>query len=251
MCELHLGDFKDVLPTIATNSVDLVVVDPPYELSVRHDGGKLYANKGITKSNLDLADANIDLGFDAEHFCNEILRVMRGVNIYIWCNKKQIPFYIDYFVNGLHCKFDILCWHKTNALPTYNNKYLTDTEYLLYFQSGGMNHPSNYADASTYYLAPINALDKEIYGHPTVKPLDFTERLIRNSSNPGDTVLDCFMGSGTTGVACRKLNRKFIGIEINPTYFDTAKARIDNYDKPQMDVKYGNVATHSNQVSLF
>lgn len=210
------------------NSVDLVVVDPPYDLSIRHDGRKLYANKKFDKTITELIESNIDSGFNMEYFCEEICRVMNGINIYIWCNKKQIPFYIDYFVTKKKCKFDILCWHKTNALPTYKNKYLTDTEYLLYFQSGGKNSPTNYDDAKTFYLSPINLKDKKLYGHPTIKPLDITEKIIRNSSKVNDTVFDCFMGSGTTGVACKKLDRSFVGVEINPEYFNMAKNRIEN-----------------------
>ena len=227
--KLYNDDYKNILEKLEDNSVNLVVVDPPYDLSVRHDGGKLYANKGITKSTVDLAEANIDLGFDISYFCEEICRVMDSINIYIWCNKKQIPFYIDYFVTQKKCKFDILCWHKTNALPTYKNKYLTDTEYLLYFQSGGKNSPSNYEDAKTFYLAPINQKDKKLYGHPTIKPLDITEKIIRNSSNEGDVILDCFMGSGTTEVACKKYNRGFIGIELHKEYFDLATKRINEF----------------------
>ena len=75
-------------------------------------------------------------------------------------------------------------------------------------------------------MAPINHKDKKLYHHPTVKPLDITEKIIRNSSREGDTVLDPFMGSGTTGVACCNLNRRFIGIEINQDFFDVAKERI-------------------------
>lgn len=73
---------------------------------------------------------------------------------------------------------------------------------------------------------PINQEDKRKYGHPTIKPLPFTERMIRNSSRKGDTVLDTFMGSGTTGLACRLNDRKFIGIEKNPEYFEMARKRI-------------------------
>ena len=63
--------------------------------------------------------------------------------------------------------------------------------------------------------------------HPTQKPLDIIERVIKTSSNENDTILDCFMGSGTTGVACKNLNRNFIGIELDSKYFKIAKDRID------------------------
>jgi len=154
---------------------------------------------------------------------------MKEVNIYLWCNKKQIPEYFDFYVEKLKCKFDIICWHKSNALPTYSNKYLSDTEYCLYFRKGrGKCFPENYDDAKTFYVEPINATDKKLYGHPTIKPLHMIEALVKNSSREGDVVLDPFMGSGTTGVACRMHNRDFIGMEINKDFFDTAQKRIES-----------------------
>ena len=158
--------------------------------------------------------------------------IVRGEpNIYLWCNKTQIPEYFKFYVEKHKCKFDIICWHKTNALPTYSNKYLSDTEYLLYFRKGkGKCFPKSYEDAKTYYIAPINHKDKKKYKHPTIKPLDITEKVIKNSSKENDIILDPFMGSGTTGVACKKLNRNFIGIELDEKYFNIAKERIENED---------------------
>lgn len=75
-------------------------------------------------------------------------------------------------------------------------------------------------------MSLINSKDKKVWHHPTIKPLEFTKRVIRNSSREGETVLDCFMGSGTTGVACKELNRNFIGIERNPEFFKTASIRL-------------------------
>ena len=69
---------------------------------------------------------------------------------------------------------------------------------------------------------------KEKTIHPTQKPIKLMEELIKRHSNVGDTVLDNFMGSGTTGVACKNLNRKFIGIELDETYFNLAKERIES-----------------------
>ena len=80
------------------------------------------------------------------------------------------------------------------------------------------------------YIAPINHADKKKYGHPTIKPLLLTERMIRNSSRPGQIVLDAFMGSGTTGVACKRNGRRFIGIELNRSYYDIAVGRIRGED---------------------
>ena len=87
--------------------------------------------------------------------------------------------------------------------------------------------PDNYNDGSTLYQAPINSKDKKKYNHPTIKPIDILERLIRNSSKKNQVILDPFMGSGSTGVACKNLNRDFIGIELDEKYFEIAKERIN------------------------
>lgn len=226
--QLYNGDCLEILKGIKNKSIDLIVTDPPYDVDTTGGGGTINTIKKLNKSLKDLDNANISNGYDIELYNTEFVRVMKNINIYIWCNKVQIPDYFNFYVNKLKCKFDILCWHKGNALPTYSNKYLSDTEYCLYFRKGGICSPNNYEDAKTFYLAPINIKDKNIYGHPTVKPLDFTKKLIRNSSKENEIVLDPFMGSGTTGHACKELGREFIGIELDEKYFAIAKNRIEN-----------------------
>lgn len=206
--QLYNMDCLTVLKAMGDKTVDLVVTDPPYDVNTTGGGGSINKVKKLNKSLKQLDEADIADGYNIEEVCTELVRVMKSINIYIWCNKVQIPDYFNFFVNKLGCKFDILCWHKTNALPTYNNKYLSDTEYCLYFRKGGYCNPSvtgedRYENAKTYYIAPLNAKDKKLWNHPTIKPLDFTEKIIKNSSKEGEVVLDCFMGSGTTGVACK------------------------------------------------
>lgn len=226
--KLLCGDSLKIIKNIPNNSIDLIATDPPYDISATNGGGTINNVKKLNKSLEDLVVADITSGYDIEAFGEEFIRIMKEINIYLWCNKKQIPAYFDFYVNKHKCKFDILCWHKTNALPTYSNKYLSDTEYLLYFRKGkGKCFPQSYEDAKTFYIAPINAKDKKLYGHPTVKPLDFTESIIRNSTKQNQIVFDPFMGSGTTGVAALNNNRKFIGIEINKDYYKVAKSRIE------------------------
>ena len=225
---LLLGDSLELLKSINDNSIDLIITDPPYLLDT-HSGGKMYKDKNMQKAFNELADSKIDKGYDIITYGKEFIRVMKNINIYIWCNKIQIPDYLDFYVKELNCKFDILFWNKPNALPTFSNKYLTDMEYCLYFRNGKCKcFPQSYEDAKTYYSAPINMYDKQRYLHPTIKPLEMIERMVRNSSDDGDVVLDTFMGSGTTGVACKKLNREFIGMEINKDFYKMAKLRIAN-----------------------
>ena len=221
------GDSFSLIKELDDNSVDLVVMDPPYVVECKNGGGTVNKISRLKDSLAEIDEAGISKGYDIKVLNTELVRVMKDINIYIWCNKVMIPDYFNFYVNNLHCKFEIICWHKTNALPTYSNKYLTDTEYLLFFKNGASCHPADYEDAKTYYISPLNQNDKKLWGHPTIKPLELTEKIIRNSSNEGDTVLDCFMGSGTTGVAAKRLNRNFIGFEINKKYFDIAQKRIN------------------------
>jgi len=212
---------------IPDNSVDLVIIDPPYNICTK--GGK----KGNTKiakniKALEKELINNDLvdGYDLS-ILDELVRVMKNINIYIWCNGRQIPTYMKYFVENLGCKLEILIWGKTNPMPLYSNKYMGDKEYCLYFRKGGYCQPLNYEDARTIYTSKINIKDKQLYSHPTIKPLEFIRKIIRNSSKENDVVLDCFIGSGTTAIGCILENRKYIGFEINKKYFDIAQQRIN------------------------
>ena len=226
--QLYNQDCIDGMKTLADNSIDLIVTDPPYDIGSISGGGSVNTVKKLNKSLQDLKKADLIKGYDIVAFGEEALRVMNEINIYFWCNKKQIPAYFDFYVNKHKCTFDILAWHKTNALPTYSNKYLSDTEYLLYFRKGkGKCFPESYEDAKTYYVAPINHKDKKLWGHPTIKPLDITEKIIRNSTREGQTVLDPFSGSGTTAIACINNNRNFIGFELDKDYYDISLNRIE------------------------
>jgi site-specific DNA-methyltransferase (adenine-specific) len=222
---LMFGDCLDRLKDIPSGSVDLIITDPPYDIKNTKAGGKSKLAKSMQVMNDQILEAGITRGFNVL-ILDELVRVCKGINIYLFCNKSQLPMYIDYFVTHLGCSFDLIKWVKTNAMPTFNNKYLSDTEYCFYARKKGYCNPSNYDDTSTLYHAPINQKDKKIYGHPTIKPVELLERLIRNSSKPVDIILDPFMGSGSTGVACINNGRKFIGVELDPTYYGIACNRI-------------------------
>lgn len=109
-----------------------------------------------------------------------------------------------------------------------NNTYANDTEYCVMAREKGTTKLyGDYDSKKKYWITPTNKADKDLYKHPTIKPVEIIKTLISNSTNEGDVVLDCFMGSGTTGVACKELNRDFIGIEIDDEYFKIAKDRIN------------------------
>jgi len=231
--QLFQGDCLEYLKTIPDSSIDLVVTDPPYQIDNTNAGGNSKLCKRIQSAQDELTKSNLTGGFNTE-VLTELLRVMKVPNLYIWCNGKQIPMYLDFFVKEHGCSFDILVWVKTNAVPAFNNKYLTDKEYCLYFRRGGYCQPKGYEAARTAWFQPINSKDKEQWGHPTIKPLNIILTLVSNSSKEGDTVLDCFMGSGTTGVACAKLNRNFIGMELKEEYYKIADWRISDELQPTL-----------------
>lgn len=225
---IKLGDCLELLKEIPDNSIDLIVTDPPYILET--DGAGMFGKKADNYDGQRYVMKNIDFMKNgiSENVLDELIRVMKKINIYIWCSQKQLPIFYKYFVEKKKCNWNLLCWHKTNPTPTCGNKYLTDTEFCLFFREKGVKVYGEYATKKTFYVSVKNLEDKKLYNHPTIKPLEIIQNLIINSSNEGDIVLDPFLGSGTTAVASKMLNRKYIGFEINKDYFEIAQKRIDD-----------------------
>ena len=206
--------------SIPDGTIDLIVTDPPYLIETQ--GGGIYAqeDKQYVKELNDIKD-----GFRTE-ILDELCRVMKRINIYLFCSQKQIIPLTDYFVTKRGCNWNLLCWHKDNPVPACGNKYLTDTEYLLFFRQKGVKLYGNFDTKRTWFNTPLNQADKEKWGHPTIKPLGIVRTLVFNSSEEGQTILDPFMGSGTTAIACIKEKRHFIGFELSKDYYDKACKRI-------------------------
>lgn len=297
---LYCGDSYELIKNIPDKSIDLVIIDPPYEFcqggkgssemvdrkdrnkqetySLDTDltkrkvgtgyscGGGCFGTKNrnyysqinetdITPSrqkyldyvkehgkdkesarlklDADKVDSRNSVKFISKGITNEILtqlvRVMKKINIYIWCSKAQLRQLLNFF-GDLGCNLDLLTWHKTNPIPTCNNTYLSDTEYCVFAREGGVKLYGSVETKKKYYVTGINTADKELYKHPTIKPLNIIKNLIINSSKENDIVLDCFMGSGTTCVAAKELNRQYIGIELDPTFYKIAKDRLNGID---------------------
>lgn len=220
MYELYCEDCIQRMKKINNKTVDLVIVDPPYEIET--SGGGIYKqnDKKYIKELNEMKN-----GFPNQ-VLDELCRVMKRINIYIFCSQKQIYPLLKYFVENKKCNYNILSWHKSNPIPACGNKYLTDTEYILFFREKGVKIFGSFDTKRTYYVTPLNVKDKKKYNHPTVKPACILQNLIVNSSLAGDIVLDCFMGSGSTGEVSVLNDRNFIGIEINKEYFQVAKQRI-------------------------
>lgn len=182
--EIILGDAYSLIKSLPDKSVDLIVTDPPYELTDNGYGstkeGKWYKReyaKEITEENLR---SGIDLGI-----LDDFVRVLKKINVYIFCNKEQIYDYMTYFVKERGCNFEFLIWAKANPSPFANNHYLKDKEYCLYFWEKGVRLNTTAERGKTVFLTNVNKADKERYGHPTIKPEAIIESLILNSSERG------------------------------------------------------------------
>lgn len=223
--KLYQGDCLELMKNIPDGSVDLVITDPPYEICTSGAGLYKQSDKRYIKELNGMKD-----GF-SEEILDELCRVMKKINIYFFCSQKQIIPLLDYFVKNKKCNWNILSWHKTNPVPACGNKYLTDTEFILFFREKGVKVYGSFDTKRIWYATPLNQSDKKKYKHPTVKPQLILNNLVVNSSKNEDVVLDPFMGSGSTGVACVNTNRNFIGIELDEDYFNIAKDRIEKAEE--------------------
>ena len=140
--------------------------------------------------------------------------------------KEQILDIMNFFYK-YGCRYEILTWNKTNPTPMTNNTFLPDIEYCLYFRETGVRLNDGYELKSKWYEGPINKKDKDKYKHPTIKPLELVKRHILHTTQKDDIILDCFSGSGTTCVAAKELDRRFIGIEIDPEYHKISINRLN------------------------
>lgn len=220
-CTLYLGDCAKVLP--ALGKVDTLVGDPPYKFDTA--GAGKFRSK---RKNMDeIAAANMANGFD-----HSLFQSSQFGSVIFFCHNDQLADLIPY-LKAQFDKYAVLAWHKTNPMPVANKHYQPDTEFWIHAWNKGFAPIGPLKDKKRFYFGP-GGQDTSIK-HPTVKPLTLMIKVIGNAYG---TILDPFMGSGTTGVACIKLGRKFIGIEIDETYFNIACQRIQAaHDQPDMFVK--------------
>lgn len=175
-----------------------------------------------------IAIENFSNGIDYSIF-DEFFRVLKKVNIFVWCSKLQL-FEIANIFKRQGLNVDLLVWCKTNPQPTCFNNWLPDLEYCLYVREKGVRLNDGYGLKSKWYNSPINQFDKDKFKHPTIKPLQLVERHLLHATQVGDVVADFFMGSGTTCVAAKNIDRRYIGFEIDKKWFDVARNRLNNID---------------------
>lgn len=224
MSELLLhGDCLEVMKQIPDKSVDCVIMDPPYKIlgnGFSAPAGKL-KDRDIFKNDI----IKIKDGFDFS-LLFEIERVLKKWNAYIYCNKDLLFDLVVWFKENTKANLDVLIEHINNPTP-FCNTYLNDIDYILFIREAGVKINGTYHDKIKLRSKNTNKEDKKKYGHPTPKYVCLVEQYVKNSTNEKGTVLDPFMGSGTTGVACKRLNRNFIGVELDENYFNIAKKRIE------------------------
>lgn len=218
---------------IPDKSVDFVLCDPPYNLTNAKWDSKIDFEKLWEQYDRIVKDNGIVAIFCSQPFTTDVINSNRKNFRYLWYWKKSNT------TGALNCKYipmrcieEIAVFYKHR--PTYNN-------FNLHTPTRPRNREKEEYHSELYQTVRKNTAqlwegyhkhllefgrDKKVY-HSTHKPVALLEFLIKVYTNEGETVLDNFMGSGSTGVACVNTNRNFIGIEILPEYFDISQKRIN------------------------
>jgi site-specific DNA-methyltransferase (adenine-specific) len=232
------GDCFELIKNIESKSVDLILIDPPYLIS-KSSGFSNISDATSKEMATKYGNISIDFGdwdkseLDWKFLFNEYYRVLKDggtlVIFYdIWKSSELKEFADKYkFKQPRVCQ-----WQKTNPVPI-NSKtnYLSNAiEYFFTFIKG--KKPTFHSEYDNgVYRYPI-CHGKERYSHPTQKPLQLIIDIVNKHSNPNDTVLDTFAGTGTTAHACLLSNRQYIMIERDENYFNIIKSRIETIIQP-------------------
>lgn len=224
MIKLIKGDSLEYIKSLEDNSLDAVITDPPYNIS-KDNNFKSMGRRGI-----DFGEW--DKGFNLNDWIKLVApKVKKGGNVVIfndWRNLGEIADTLE--SSGFEVK-DMIRWEKSNPMPrNRDRRFIIDYEVAIWaVKKGGkwaFNRLNETYDRPLIQSGLTPKSEKEGKGHPTQKPVVVMEWLIEHLTNENDVVFDPFMGSGSTGVACKNLNRSFIGSELEKEYFDISKYRI-------------------------
>jgi len=207
------GDCLEVMKDIPDNTIDLVVTDPPYGINYQ-------SAWRIDTERFDFIEGDKNINSTFLKDCFRILKEDCGC--YIFTRVDVYPEWLKEVEKYFKIK-SVIVWDRIiHGLGDLNGSYAPLYDLIIYAVKGKPilkgNRPKN--------ILRVQRVDSDKLLHPTQKPERLIESLIKNSSNENDIVLDTFLGSGTTAVACKKLNRKFIGIEINSEYCKIAEERL-------------------------
>lgn len=219
--KIYNMDCLEGMKQIPDNSIDLVVTDPPYKTTSRGSSG---GTGGILKDKLNMK------GMVFEHnsikfseWLPELYRVLKErSHAYIMTNNKNLKDMLIEIENANFEIFKTLIWAKNS--PITNMYYMDSHEYIIFCRKGKAKRINNCGAKSVLNIN--NVKNKQ---HPTEKPIELMKIFIENSCQENETVLDPFMGAGSTALACINTNRNFIGFELNKEYFDIAEKRIKNH----------------------
>ena len=234
MIDLRQGDCLEVMAVMDGGSVDCAVIDPPYKIVAggcrkvaKDECSGIFNKRRESNKRTDWVEEvrtgkmfkHNDVKF--EHWLPELYRVMADKShIYLMINSRNLA-ELQNKAEQAGFKFqNLLIWDKGNVTP--NRYYMQGYECVLMLRKGGAKNIHNKGTSNILRVPNIIGGKK----HPSEKPVELLEIMINNSTNEGEVVLDMFMGSGSTGVACVNTNRKFIGIELDPDYFAIAEQRI-------------------------
>ena len=226
--KLYHDDCLNVLPTLVDQSIDLIITSPPYED---------IAGAGYTSNNKDVLFLKLYSEFLDKVF-KEYKRILKPngqlfFNIKSKTLKKTLksPHWIE-FTNGFQSLIfkSYIIWKYAGSFDSTKSRFHLDYEIIYHLSKGNdiyLNPDCAIHDplSSVWYI-PHN-IKKEDRVHPTQMPIALVDRILDVAAKPGDIVLDNFLGSGTTGLACKKRDLDFIGIELNEDYFNLAKNRIN------------------------
>lgn len=235
---LYLGDCIEVMKKLKPSSVDLIFADPPYFLS--NGGLSIHSGKivSVDKGEWDKKENYKSTEEFTKSWLEACYRVLSNQgSIWISGTKHNI-FEVERVMQKLGYKIiNIIIWEKTDPPPLiYKNKFRFSYEFIIWAKKGRryffnyekMFQVNNQEMSDVWLLDAVGMSEKRFGYHPTQKPENLLHRIILATSKEGDTVLDPFLGSGTTCVVAKKLNRSFIGIEQNEHYYNIAKKRIQS-----------------------
>lgn len=232
-CTIINGDCFSVLRTIPDNSIDLILTDPPYNIAQYSTGNLCFDWR--SDINNDLAEWDLKI-LNPNDLVGEFKRILSPTgNIFIFCSYNIIGDYHKAFDPEFDT-FQFMVWHKTNPVPNFRkSSFLNSCELIVScWNKGHIWNFTNQKDMHNFIESGIcmgkeRIKDKDGKNlHPTQKPVAILEKIIKIASNENSVVLDCFNGVGSTGEAALRLNRKYIGIEIDKTYTEATKKRLEN-----------------------
>lgn len=215
-------DCIEVLKELPPESVDLLLTDPPYKLTSGGRTGKNTPRGGFFKDDSVMNTGKIftENTINFSDWVPLLDRVMKPkTHLYVFCNGRNLKDLLVQMDKHFSYK-NILVWDKGTVTP--NRNYMQGIEFIVLYGKGPCRGINNMGEVNL--LKWKNKFSPKV--HPTQKPVELLQFLIENSSSPSETVLDPFMGSGSTCLAAQSLNRNFIGVEKDESYFNIAKQRL-------------------------